>query len=62
MTVKTRITLLIVGAGLVSSLLFSAVVFYELIEQPFDLLDSVLKEEPIQGRWRPFLRQRVGSG
>ena len=45
MTVKTRITLLIVGAGLVSSLLFSAVVFYELIEQPFDLLDSVLKEE-----------------
>lgn len=45
MTVKTRITLFIVGAGFVSSLLFSVVVFYELIEQPFDLLDTVLKEE-----------------
>ena len=45
MTVKTRITLLIVGAGLVSSLLFSVFVFYELIEQPFDLLDSVMQEE-----------------
>ena len=45
MTVKTRITLFIVGAGLVSSLLFSVVVFYELLEQPFDLLDTLLKEE-----------------
>jgi signal transduction histidine kinase len=45
MTVKTRITLFIVGAGFVSSLLFSVVVFYELIEQPFELLDSVLNEE-----------------
>jgi signal transduction histidine kinase len=45
MTVKTRVTLLIVGAGLVSSLLFSIVVFLESIEQPFDILDSVLKEE-----------------
>lgn len=45
MTVKTKITLFIVGAGLVSSLLFSVVVFYELLEQPFDLLDTVLKEE-----------------
>ena len=45
MTVKTRITLLIVGTGFVSSLLFSVVVFYELIEQPFDLLDTVLREE-----------------
>ncbi len=45
MTVKTRITLFIVGAGFFSSLLFSVVVFYELIEQPFKLLDSMLKEE-----------------
>ncbi len=45
MTVKTRITLFIVGAGFVSSVLFSIVVFYELIEQPFELLDTVLKEE-----------------
>ncbi len=45
MTVKTKITLFIVGAGLVSSLLFSVVVFYELLEQPFELLDTVLKEE-----------------
>ncbi|MDP2863487.1 MAG: HAMP domain-containing sensor histidine kinase [Desulfobacterales bacterium] len=45
MTVKTRITLFIVGAGLVSSLFFSVVVFYELLEQPFKLLDTVLKEE-----------------
>jgi len=45
MTVKTRITLFIVGAGLVTSLLFSVVVFYELLEQPFKLLDTVLKEE-----------------
>ena len=45
MTVKTKITLFIVGAGFVSSLLFSVVVFYELLEQPFELLDTVLKEE-----------------
>lgn len=45
MTVKTRITLFIAGAGFVASLLFSGVVFYELIEQPFDLLDAVLQEE-----------------
>jgi two-component system OmpR family sensor kinase len=45
MTVKTRITLYIAGAGFIASLLFSVVVFFELIEQPFDLLDAVLKEE-----------------
>ena len=45
MTVKTRITLFIVGAGIISSLLFSVVVFYELLEQPFELLDTVLREE-----------------
>jgi signal transduction histidine kinase len=45
MTVKTRITLYIVGAGFIASLLFSVVVFFELIEQPFEILDAVLKEE-----------------
>jgi len=45
MTVKTRITLFIVGAGLITSLLFSIVVFYELIEQPFELLDSQMKAD-----------------
>jgi len=44
-TVKTRITLFIVGAGFISSLLFSVVVFYELMEQPFELLDTLLEEE-----------------
>lgn len=44
-TVKTRITFFIVGAGFLSSLLFSVVVFYESIEQPFELLDTLLKEE-----------------
>jgi len=45
MTVKTRITLLVAGAGFIASLLFSVVVFFELIEQPFELLDAVLQEE-----------------
>jgi signal transduction histidine kinase len=45
MTVKTRITLFIVGAGFVSSLLFSGIVFYELVEQPIDLLDMELAQE-----------------
>lgn len=45
MTVKTRIALFVAGAGFIASLLFSIVVFYELIEQPFDLLDTELEEE-----------------
>jgi len=45
MTVKTRITLLIVSAGIIGSLLFSIALFYELIEQPFELLDNILEEE-----------------
>ena len=45
MTVQTRIMLFIVGAGFLTSLLFSVVVFYEMIEQPFNLLDNVLQEE-----------------
>jgi len=45
MTIRNRITAYIVGVGLIASLLYSAVVFYELIEQPFDVLDAVLEEE-----------------
>ncbi|MHB8829270.1 MAG: sensor histidine kinase [Syntrophales bacterium] len=45
MTVKTRITMLIAGAGFIASLLFSVVVFFELLEQPFSLMDTVLQEE-----------------
>lgn len=45
MTVKKRITLLVIGAGFVTSLLFSVLVFFELLEQPFKILDEVLKEE-----------------
>ena len=45
MTVKTRITLFIVGAGFIASLLFSVVVFLELIEQPIKILDTMLEEE-----------------
>ena len=45
MTVKSRITFLITGAGFIASLLFSLIVFFEFVEQPFDLLDTVLKEE-----------------
>ncbi len=45
MTVKTRITLFVAGAGFIASLLFSMVVFLELVEEPIELLDTVLKEE-----------------
>jgi len=48
MSVKTRITIFIAGAGFIASLLFSGIVFYELIEQPFQLLDNILKEEAYQ--------------
>lgn len=45
MTVQTRIILFIVGSGFLASLIFSVVVFYEMAEQPFNLLDTVLQEE-----------------
>jgi len=38
--IRHRIILWIVGAGLSTSLLFSGVVFFEMLEQPYDLLDS----------------------
>ena len=45
MTVKTRITLFVAGAGFIASLLFSVVVFFELMEQSIKILDTVLAEE-----------------
>lgn len=44
MQIKKRIIILVFGAGLFVSLLFSVVVFLELIEQPFMILDTELKE------------------
>jgi len=58
MTVKTRITLFIAGAGFIASLLFSFVVFFELIEQPLELLDTVLKEEAHRTTRMILKRQR----
>ena len=45
MTVKQRIALLVTGAGIVASFLFSLAVFIELVEQPFQILDDELEEE-----------------
>lgn len=45
MTVKKRIILFVAGTGFITSLLFSIVVFCEMIEQPFTLLDKELREE-----------------
>ena len=45
MSIKYRIAILVTVAGFIASLLFSLVVFYELIEQPFEILDMELKEE-----------------
>ena len=40
MKIRYRIILWIVGTGLLTSLVFSGVVFFEMLEQPYDLLDS----------------------
>lgn len=45
MSVKYRITFLVTAAGFIASLFFSAAIFYELIEQPFKVLDFELAEE-----------------
>ena len=45
MSIKYRIALLVTAAGFIASLLFSGVIFYELIEQPFDILDMELFKE-----------------
>lgn len=43
MKMRTKIALWITGAGLISSLFFSLVVFFEMVEQPLQILDSELK-------------------
>lgn len=45
MNIRNRITLWITGAGLLAGLLFSIVISYEMIEQPFELLDGELKSQ-----------------
>lgn len=43
MTVRLKIALLITAAGFLSSLVFSAITLWEMVEQPFDLIDAELK-------------------
>ncbi len=45
MKIRNRITLWITGVGLLAGLLFSLVIIYELIEQPYDLLDADLDSQ-----------------
>ncbi len=45
MKIRHRITLWITAAGVLVGLIFSLVIFYELVEQPFDLLDSELESQ-----------------
>lgn len=48
MKIKTKITLFIVCAGQLASLVFSLGLMYELFEQPFRILDTSLYEEAIR--------------
>lgn len=43
MTVRHKITLLITAAGFLSSLVFSCIVLWEMLEQPFQIIDSELE-------------------
>jgi len=43
--IRNRITLWITGAGLLAGLLFSIVISYEMIEQPYELLDAELDSQ-----------------
>ncbi len=45
MKIRNRITLWITGAGLLAGLLFSVVISYEMIEQPYELLDGELDSQ-----------------
>ena len=48
MKIRTRITLFVVLAGLVASLLLSSWLIGELLEQPFRFLDTSLQEESVR--------------
>jgi len=43
MTVRQKITLLITAAGFISSLVFSCIILWEMLEQPFRIIDSELE-------------------
>lgn len=43
MRIRHRIALWVTGAGLVTSLVFSLVIFIEMVEQPFEILDDHIK-------------------
>jgi signal transduction histidine kinase len=43
--IRNKITLWITGAGLLAGLLFSIVISYEMIEQPYELLDAELDSQ-----------------
>jgi two-component system OmpR family sensor kinase len=43
MKIRHKITLLISGAGFLASLVFSGIVFWEMLEQPFRIIDSELE-------------------
>ncbi len=43
MTVRQKITLLITGAGFISSLVFSCIILWEMMEQPYRIIDSDLE-------------------
>ncbi len=45
MKIRNKITLWITGAGMVAGLLFSVVVSYDMIEQPYELLDAELSSQ-----------------
>ena len=45
MNIRNRITLWITGAGLIAGLLSSALIFYEMLEQPYGLLDAELDSQ-----------------
>lgn len=43
MKIRYKISLWIAGAGLITSLLFSLSIFYEMVEQTYNTVDSGLK-------------------
>lgn len=45
MNIRNRITLWITGVGILASLLFSLIVFYEMLEQPYKLIDTELDRQ-----------------
>ncbi len=43
MKIRHKITAWVAGAGLMTSLVFSFVVFWEMQEQPFEIIDSQIE-------------------